>query len=268
MLLWLGWQAIGITEATRPTVLSLVSTLKRAEPHPPLRWAPLFFLVALLVIRGFVYWRLVPSGNWRGTVDLGAVQLEFPGHQAGLMLLYSFVSFGKVLGCYYLWLLLGALANSSMPDTEPVQRLIRMQLGPLGRLPGGLILMLPLVLGALLWLLIHWPLGWLGLYAPVPDSNVLWQQSLFFGLGTYLAWEYLVAGLLFIHLINSYVYLGRSWVWHFLVVTGRHVLRPLRWLPLTLGRADFKPIAGIVLVLLGGYYGARWIRWYFANPPF
>jgi hypothetical protein len=41
LLLWLSWQALGITAATRPTALSLVYTLKRAEPRPPRRRTPL-----------------------------------------------------------------------------------------------------------------------------------------------------------------------------------------------------------------------------------
>jgi uncharacterized protein YggT (Ycf19 family) len=268
LLLWLSWQAIGITAATRPAALTLVSTLKRAEPNPPRRWAPLLLLLALLLGRGLVYWQVAPAAGSLGGVNLGAVRLRFETEGPGLMLLYSFVSFGKVLGCYYLWLLLFALANASVPDSDPMQRIVRIQLGWLGRLPGAFLAGVPLVLGALLWLLIHWPFQRLGLYAAVPTPETLWQQSLIFGLGTYLAWEYLIAGLFLAHMINSYVYVGNSPVWHYLALAGRNLLLPIRWLPLTFGRADFRPVAGMVLVLLGGYYGARWIRLWFVQPPF
>jgi hypothetical protein len=267
MLLWLSWLAIGITAATRPKALSLVSTLKRAEPYPPRRWAPLFFLLVLLVGRSVVYWQMAPAGGNPGFVDLGAVQLQFRSDDVGRMVLYSFVSFGKVLVCYYLWLLLAAIANGSVPDSDPMQRMVRIQLGWVARLPGGLQVLLPLVGGVLLWLLLQWPFHRLGLYAPAPPTGTVWQQSVLFGLGMYLAWEYLIAGLFLVHWINSYVYLGNSPVWLYLVSTGRHLLRPLRWLPLTYGRADFTALAGILLVLVGGYYGSRWVKWFFVHPP-
>jgi uncharacterized protein YggT (Ycf19 family) len=267
MLLWLSWLAIGITAATRPKALSLASTLKRAEPYPPRRWAPLFFLLVLLAGRSVAYWQMARSTGNHGFVDLGAVLLQFRGDDLLLMTLFSFVSFGKVLVCYYMWLLLFAMANGSVPDSDPVQRMVRLQLGWVSRLPVALQFLLPLVGGGLLWLVLQWPFNRLGLFAPVPPSDTVWQQSLIFGLGMYLAWEYLIVGLLLVHWINSYVYLGNSPIWHFLATTGRQLLRPLRGLPLTLGRADFAALAGMLLVLVGGYYGARWVKWLFVHPP-
>jgi hypothetical protein len=267
MLLWLSWLAIGITAATRPRALTLVSTLKRAEPYPPRRWAPLFFLLVLLVGRGVLYWRMAPASGLSGAVDLGAVLLVFQGDSLGVMALYSFVSFGKVLGCYYLWLLLVVIANGSMPDSDPVQRMVRMQLGWVNRLPVLLQWLLPLVGGGVLWLLLRWPFMRLGLYGPVSGVDSFWQESLLFGLGTYLAWQYLVAGLLLVHWINSYVYLGNSVVWHYLASTGRQILRPFRVVPLAYGRADFTAVVGIALVLVGGHYAGRWIQWLFQHPP-
>jgi uncharacterized protein YggT (Ycf19 family) len=267
MLLWLSWLAIGIT-AARPKALSLVSTLKRAEPYPPRRWAPLFFLLVLLMGRSVVYWQLAPTPGNQGFVDLGAVQLQFRGDHLGQMTLFSFVSFGKVLAIYYLWLLLAAIANGSTPDSDPVQRMVRIQLGWVGRLPTALQFLLPLAGGFLLWLLLRWPFHRWGMYAPVPPADTELQQSLIFGLGIYLAWEYLIVGLLLVYWVNSYVYLGNSPVWHYLATTGRQLLRPLRWAPLTYGRADFAPLVGLILVLVAAYYGARWVRWLFVHPPF
>jgi uncharacterized protein YggT (Ycf19 family) len=265
MLLWWSWLAIGISDATRRGGgLSLVSTLKRAEPHPPRRWAPLFFLWVLLVGRSVVYWQMAPPAT-EGSVHLGAVQLWFRGESLLLMVVYSLVSFSQFLGIYYLWLLLAAIINSPVPDSDPVHRMVRMQLGRLTRLPSGLLLWLPLVGGALL---LRWPFNQLGLYAPVPPLEKAWQQSLIFGFGLYLAWQYFIAGLLLVHLVNSYVYLGNSPVWLYLAGTGRQLLRPLRWLPLTYGRADFSALVGIVVVLVAGYYGGRWLQWWFLHPPF
>jgi uncharacterized protein YggT (Ycf19 family) len=268
MLLWWSWLAIGISAATRRGgALSLASTLKRAEPHPPRRWAPLLFLWVLLVVRSVVYWQMAPPAT-EGSVHLGAVQLWFRSESLPLMMAYSFLSFSQFLGIYYLWLLLAAIINTPLPDSDPVHRTVRMQLGRLGRLPPGLLFWLPWVGGALLWPLLQWPFHRLGLFASVPPPDAVWQQSLMFGLGLYLAWQYLIAALLLVQLVNNYVYLGNSPVWHYLAGTGRHLLRPWRWLPLTYGRADFSALVGMVLVLVAGYYGGRWLQWWFLHPPF
>jgi uncharacterized protein YggT (Ycf19 family) len=267
LLLWWSWQAIGITAATRPTALSLVSTLKRAEAQPPRRWTPLLILVVLLAGRSLFYWQVGAASRWQASLDLGAVYLHFRSDQWGSMLLYSLVSFGRMLGGFYLWLLLVAVANHRLPDSEPLQRLVRMQLGAFGRMPLAASFVWPLLGGMLLWLLLHWPASRLGLYGPPPAGHVLWQQIICFGLGLYLAWQYLAVGLLLIHFLNSYVYLGNSAIWHFLATTGRNLLRPFQWLPLTLGRFDTAPLIGIVLVVLAGHYCGRWLEHLFARPP-
>jgi uncharacterized protein YggT (Ycf19 family) len=267
LLLWLSWQAIGITAATRPTALSLVYTLKRTEPRPPRRRTPLLFLLALLVGRSLVYWQLGPGTQWNPFLNLGVVTLRFPAESWGYMSLYSLLSFGQILGTYYLALLLVAVANIKTLDSDPLHRIVRMQLGFAGRLPLFLALLTPLLAGALFWFLAGWPFGRLGLYTPTPTLDLLWQQALIFGLGTYLVWQYLIIVLLIIHLFNSYVYLGNSPFWSFLAVTGRNSLRPIRWLPLTMGRLDTTPLFAIGLAFLAGYHWANWGRWLFAHPP-
>jgi uncharacterized protein YggT (Ycf19 family) len=142
-----------------------------------------------------------------------------------------------------------------------------MQLGGLGRLPMVAMLLTPGVLGMLLWLAVGWPLGQLGLYRPSPTLEMLWQQALVFGLGTYLVWQYFVILLLVVHLFNSYVYLGKAPFWHFLAFTGRNALRPTRWFPLTFGRFDLMPLLVIGLALFTGYHWSSWGRWLFGRVP-
>jgi uncharacterized protein YggT (Ycf19 family) len=267
LLLWLSWQAIGITAATRPSALSLVYTLKRTEPRPPRKRTPLLLLLALLIGRSLVYWQLGPGTQWTPFLNLGVVTLRFPADSWSYLLLYSVLSFAQVLACYYLALVLVTVANAHTLQSDPLQRIVRMQLGLIGRLPWFLSLLIPLVGGALVWFALGWAFGRLGLYTPVPTLDMLWQQALVFGLGTYLVWQYLLIVLLIIHLFNSYVYLGNSPIWAFLATTGRNALRPIRWLPLTLGRFDTAPLFGIVLAFLAGYHWANWGRWLFAHPP-
>lgn len=266
LLLWLSWQALGITAATRPTALSLVHTLKRAEPRPPRRRTPLLFLLALLIGRSFLYWQVGPGTPWHPQINLGVVTLQFPITWS-FMLLYSHLSFAQVLGTYYLALLLVSVANVKAPDTDPLHRIVRMQLGGLGRLPVLLALFTPFVAGTLVWLVLGWPLGRLGVYSPSPTLEMLWQQALVFGLGTYLVWHYFLILLLLIHLFNSYVYLGKAPFWHFLALTGRNALRPIRWLPLTIGRFDLAPLLVIGIAFFVGYHWSDWGRWIFGRVP-
>jgi uncharacterized protein YggT (Ycf19 family) len=43
--------------------------------------------------------------------------------------------------------------------------------------------------------------------------------------------------------------LGRNPLWDFIGATARNLLVPLRWLPLRIGRLDFAPLGGVVLIL-------------------
>lgn len=267
LLLWLSWQALGVSAATRPGPLSLVHTLKRAEAKPPRRRTPLLFLLALLAARSLIYWQLGPGARWQPFLDLGAVRLQFQIQSWGSMLLYSLLSFGHILAIYYLALLLVAVANTQSNEADPLQRVVRMQLGPFGHLPLPLGLLTPGLFGALLWLALGWPLAWIGLYRPIPTAEMLWQQALVIGLVTYVAWLYLLIPLLLIHLFNSYVYLGHAPIWHFLALTGRNALRPLRGLPFTLGRVDLTPLLVMAAALFVGVRGIEWSRWLFHRAP-
>ncbi len=62
-------------------------------------------------------------------------------------------------------------------------------------------------------------------------------QAAVIGLGSYLAWKYLILGILMFHLVNTHVYLGNLPVWNCVDATARNLLAPLRWLPL---RASVK----------------------------
>ena len=76
------------------------------------------------------------------------------------------------------------------------------------------------------------------------------EQSLLIGLGSYLAWKYVVGALLTLHLLNSYIYFGRHPFWNYANATAQTLLQPLRRVPLRAGKVDFAPILGIALVFL------------------
>ena len=87
------------------------------------------------------------------------------------------------------------------------------------------------------------------------------------GLAAYLTWKFVVVGILVLHVLNSHVYLGANPFWSFLDVTARNLLSPIRWLPLGIGKVDFVPVVGIVLVFLIDEYGSRGLTKLFQHLP-
>jgi uncharacterized protein YggT (Ycf19 family) len=131
-----------------------------------------------------------------------------------------------------------------------LQRLVRTQLGVMDACPRGLKPWLPLLAGTFCWWLASWPLTYWAIVPPVSPRHRL-EQALVIGAGSYLAWKFLIVGVLVLHIVNSYVYLGRHPFWYYLNDVARALLAPLRQLPLRMGKVDFAPVLGIALVFLG-----------------
>jgi uncharacterized protein YggT (Ycf19 family) len=126
---------------------------------------------------------------------------------------------------------------------------------------------LPLLLAALLWyglnpLLTRWEI-----IPPANSATHRLEQAGAIALGVYLAWKYLITGLLLLYLLNSYVYLGNHAFWNFLTVTGCNILAPLRLLPLRLGRVDFAPVLAIAAVLLASRFAERGLTILYRRLP-
>jgi len=267
LLLWLNWRSLGISSRGRSPGVSLLATLQRAERPGTRRWVSLAGLLALLLVRSVVYWQLGPTEPWSPSLNLGAISLTFRSDYAGRMLVYSLLSFGQLLLTFYLWLLLLAMVNRSVSDSDPIQRQIRLHLGPLASWPATLQVLVPFVGAVLLWAVSNPVLVRLGITPHPQYTGHLWQQALVLASGVYLAWEFLLVGLLFLHLINSYVYLGNWAFWNFINATARNLLVPLRLLPLQLGRFDGAPLCGMALVLLTSEFGAQGLALLYQRLP-
>jgi uncharacterized protein YggT (Ycf19 family) len=250
LLLWLNWRSIRFDPLGKRTPATLVGTLRRAEPSRLRRWHLLAVLGGLLLLRALFYWQIGSSSNWAGKLNLGVVILSFSNDWRwlgfGRMLLFSIFSFGLTLGVFYLWLLL----LSILEGPEPIRQLVRMQLGGIDRWPRWTKLFLPLTVMALLWWLASWLLEWCGIIpGPILTAQRI-EQSLVIGLGSYLSWKYIAGVLLALHLLNSYIYFGKHPFWSYVNAEARMLLWPLRAVPLCVGKVDFAPVAGIVLVFL------------------
>ena len=248
LLLWLNWRSIRFDPLGKRTPATLVGTLRRAEPSRLRRWHLLAVLGGLLLLRALFYWQIGSASKpvWAGTLDLNVIALSFLSNSFGRMFLFSIFSFGLTLGVFYLWLLL----LSILEGPEPFRRLVRIQLGGIDCWPRWTKLFLPLAVMAALWWMASWVLTWMNILPhPVSAAHRI-EESLVIGLGCYLSWKYVAGALLTLHLLNSYIYFGKHPFWGYVNAEARTLLRPLRAVPLCVGKVDFAPVAGIVLVFL------------------
>lgn len=267
LLFWLNWRAVHFPLLTTALSRSLLGTLRKAEAGQGRHWRYLAGLAALLSLRALIYSQIGSAVHWTPHLQLGAISLPFRSDSLGRMLLFSWLSFGLFLATFYFWLLLLSVINRSVPDTDPLQKLVRLHLGLVERWPVLAKLLGPPIIASVVWILLSGFLSKLGIVPPAASFGHTVQQALVIGLAAFLSWKYLIIGILLLYLLSSYVFLGNSPTWAFINMTARHLLTPLRWLPLRLGRLDATPLAGLVLVCLAGEFAPRWLTELYQNLP-
>lgn len=250
LMLWFNWRGARFDPLTRSKPATLTGTLRRAEPLRFGRWLLPAALLALLFVRALFYRQLGPAVGWTAGLDLGAVSLFFRSDKLDLMVLFSVLSFARTLVIFYFWLIFLAVVNRVEGTADPFQKLIRLHLGPVGRWPWGVQLLLPLFVVAVGWMALHPLLLRVGVVYPVQSVGRLGLQGLLVGGGIFFTLKFIIPVFLFLHLVTSYVYFGRHPLWDFVALTARSCLSPLRRLPLQLGKVDFAPLVGIILMLL------------------
>lgn len=252
LLLWFNWRSARFDPLAGSTPATLAGTLRRTSTSPFRHWQLPGALVVLLVLRAVGYWQIGAAVGWTGTVDVTVLSLPFHSDllKFNRMLLFSLYSFGVSLTVFQLWLLLLSILKSSANENDSLRQLLRAHLGRVELWPRWLKFLLPLLVLTPAWWLASWPLTFTAILPQTTAAGQRWLQALLVGAGSYLCWKYLLAGILALYFANSYIYFGRHPFWQHLTDLGQQVLRPLRFLPLRLGRIDFAPLVGIALVLL------------------
>ena len=269
VLLWLNWRSSRSDPLAKRRPATLMGTLRPAATKPPRRWRWLLLIPLLLAGRAWIYWQCGASMTpvWSAKLDFGTVVVSIACHSTwaglGRMMTYSFVSYGLMLGVFYLWLLLLSLLKG--PD--PIHVLVRMSLGQVDGWPRWGKLLLPWVVVAAGWIGLSQLLAWQGIIPrPLSPAQRI-EQATVIGLGAFLVWKYLLGTLLLLHLLNTYVYLGNSPFWKYVAQTGQAALGPLRRLPLRLGKVDFAPVAGVALVFFLSEIAARGLAALYVRLP-
>jgi len=255
LVLWADWRAGMLASKAPVSVLSLANSLKRTERAPLRPWFSLGGLALLLVVRAFLYHSIGSAVNWTALLDLGAITLPFRTDYLSRAFLFSFGSFALLLGAVYSGLLLVAAVDFRVPAEHPVKRFVRAQLGWLGKLPAGLLLLLPMAVSTLAWVGAASPLSWLELLPADRPARQVWAQGASLGLASYLVWRWALIGLFAAHLLNAHVYLGDHPIWDYLSRVSATLLSPVRFLRLP--KFDFAPVFGILAVIGFAEFAAK-----------
>ena len=259
LLLWLNWRSVRLDPFNRGIPATLAGTVRRAEPMRLKRWHFLAALAALLFVRAFFYEHLGPAVNWTPKLNLVVVTPAFPlvirGQDFFLSaLLFSLASFVRLLVIFYLWLLAVAILNRRETNPDPLQKLLLVQLGRVGKWPLFVQLLFSVMAIAALWALFHPLLVHIGVTTPARSKALLFAQGAVLSVIAWLTLKFLLLAFLAVHFIITYVYLGTNPVWDFINTTSKNLLAPLRKLPLRFGRIDLSTILGIILVVLLLYF--------------
>lgn len=251
-LLWLNWCTARLDPMARATARTLLGTLKPVAPIRFRRWPLLAWIVLLLVGRAIFYWELGPALNWNPTLDLGAVVLPFKSGSFAQVLLFSLLSYVRIFVILYLWIIfLKAVAPSDARE-NPTAKLLKLYLGRLAHWPTAVQLIVPFVAGAVLWIGLEPVLVKLGITLPAHSVLQLLNRAALVGVGSYVTLRWLIAFLLLVHLVDTYVYMGKTSALEFGVATAANLLRPLRKIRLRIGKIDLADLIGIALVFLIG----------------
>jgi uncharacterized protein YggT (Ycf19 family) len=271
LLLWLNWRSLRFDPLVRTSAASLAGTLRRAEPPRVKGWQVLGGLGLLTLVRAWFYWEVGSAISWSPKLDLGVVVL---GLRSAVLrvdyfrtaLLFSVLSLGRTLLVFYFWLLALVVLNRRLPDSEPVQKTLRLHVGRVARWPWPVQVLLPLVVAGGLWLALQPLLVHAGVLNRVSSKAHLAGQALLVGGALYVSLKYVLPVFLLLYLVASYVYLGSSRVWDFVGATARNLLAPLRSVPMRVGRCDFAPLVATVLILLLFYWPLPdTLRWWLAR---
>lgn len=267
LLLWLNARSLGFDPLVRTSAASLAGTLRRAAPSRLRAWHILVLLIGLLFLRALLYAQIGPAVNWMPNLRLGAITISFRSDVFARMLLFSIMSFGVTLGVFYSWLLLLSLVNGRDTETDSLQRLVALHLGAVGRWPWPLRLVLPLVIVVIFWLGLAVLLARWNLMPPTVSFTHRLEQGVVLGLGAYLTWKFVIATVLVLFLLSSYIYFGNQPYWAFINLTGLNMVRPLGWLPARVGKVDFIPVLEIALVFVASEFAERGLNLLYRRLP-
>jgi uncharacterized protein YggT (Ycf19 family) len=267
LLLWLNWRSMNFDPLFKRTPATLMGTLRPAAPKRLQRWHFLLFITALLLLRAVIYWWIAPAAGWTPRLDLNAVKVSFVVRTGwfGLqtMCAFSFLSFGMVLGIFYLCL----LPLSLLEGPEPIHRLVKIPLGRVDGWPRWAKIIMPFAGAAVFWWLATWILDGLQISTKPISAAGRFEESLVIGVCSYLVWKFPLGAILLLHLLNSYIYFGKHPFWKYVNVTAQKIMSPLKNVPLRIGKVDFAPVLMVAVIFFAAEGLGYWLWRLYTRLP-
>jgi uncharacterized protein YggT (Ycf19 family) len=267
LLLWAGWRTSRNDLIATATPSTLAGTLRRADTPRLKRWQFPMVLGGLLLLRAVFYWQIGSAVDWTANLNLSVISVPFRSDVFGRMLLFSILSFTLMLAAFLICALFLSILGRPDAGFNSQRRFVRLHIGFVDGWPSWVKIFVSWFCVTILW----WVLSWLLVYQgvlPRPISGVhRLEQALVIGLGSYLVWKYIIAGVLVLHIVSSYVYLGSHNFWTQVGALARRILKPLNPVPLAIGRVDFAPVVGIAIVFLIARLAEAWLTRLYAHLP-
>jgi uncharacterized protein YggT (Ycf19 family) len=250
ILLSLNWRSATSDPFLRGTPATLAGTVRRAQPVRVKRWHYLAIVLGLLFLRALFYRYVGPAVNWTAKLDFYFVVLTFQEAHFLSALTFSVVSFLRAFMVCYFWLITLAAINRNSGSSDPLQKMISLQIGRISRWPGFVQVIGTILVVAVLWLALHPLLVYVDATNRVRSYWSLSGQGLLVGIALLISLKYLLPVILALYLTSSYVYFGKSPLWDFLSLTARNLLAGMRISWMRMGKVDLAPVVAIILILL------------------
>ena len=244
IFLWMDWRSA--RSAKPQSILSIGGTVRHAGRATGLGFGSLAALILILVVRPAFYYTVGSAVSWTPTLNFLAISIPWRSDLLGRMYLFSTLSFLKVFGYYYAWLLFLSAVNFRLTDEDRIQRFIRGQLAWLEKLPWWFKLLLPSLVASLAWVALAALFAELELVPQGTPPKTVWLQAAAFAIAALLAWKWLLIGFFLVHLLNIYLYIGTHPLWAYIGITSRKLLAPFFFL--RSGKLDLSPVAGVIIV--------------------
>lgn len=253
ILIWIRWLAFFKT----PTHvhLTLATIVKPADKRTKRSYIPLFVIFIIIFLRAVFYYYTAPMTKWNPTLDLIAISIPFKSDIFLRILLYSFLSFLLFLVVFYFWLFFLSTLNH-YEEHDQIHHNIIYHLGIFGRLPVVLKILVPFIASAILWIIFGLILSAMGIFEKPASFEKFLLQSGLLSLCLVFSLKYLVIIICALFLIYMYIYLGPHPFWTYIWLTGKRLLKLIRWI--RIGEVELSPLVMSVIVAWLSLLGEKW----------
>ncbi len=253
LIIWLRW--LSFFSATTRITLTLATVVKSTEKGSKRGFFPLFIIGLILLGKAIFFYYSGAITNFNPILDLTAISIPFKSALFTMTLLYSVLSFLLFLIVFYFWLCILSVLNYR-EELDIYHRKIIQHLGIIGKLPAFFRFLAPFVITAFLWFIVSLLFSKMGIITLPKSFPKHLLQSALLSMGLIFSLKYLVIIICALFLCYTYFYLGIHPFWAFIGITGKRLLKLIRWI--RLGPLDLSPLVMTIVVVYLCLLGEKW----------